>query len=140
MNELIQVISDRVAETLKRGRAGMTDDHASLWADYQAHVLNGASVGESMLLHHVESLIQIELDKVPPPIRSRLWWDTEKGVDAMFEAKWSYEHNEPFARNLGNRADDEIVEDLTGLVLAHLAKRAEREELEIDDKAVGEDE
>jgi len=50
----------------------MTDDHASLWVDYQNHLTEGWSLVESMLMRHIESLIQIELERLPRAIQKAL--------------------------------------------------------------------
>jgi hypothetical protein len=50
----------------------MTDDHASLWVDYQNHLTEGWSLVESWLMRHIESLIQIELERLPRAIQKAL--------------------------------------------------------------------
>jgi len=59
-------------EALKKRDSVMTDDHASLWVDYQNHLTEGWSLVESMLMRHIESLIQIELERLPRAIQKAL--------------------------------------------------------------------
>jgi hypothetical protein len=129
-SDIIKLICERVAEALKKRASCMSDDNASLWVDYQDHVIHGWSVVESMLMFHIESLIRLELEKLPRPVQKALWWKTEKGSDAMFDATWGYEQDEPFDPDLGNPAEDEMFEALTTFVLGPLSRKAEQEALE----------
>jgi hypothetical protein len=126
-DDIIKLICERVAEALKKRNSVMTDDHASLWVDYQNHLTEGWSLVESLLMEHIESLIQLELEKLPRPVQKALWWDTEQGSDAMSDATWCYEQSEPFDADLGNPADDEMLQALTDLILGQLSSKAEQE-------------
>jgi hypothetical protein len=105
-------------------------DHLSLWGDYQDHVVHGWSLVESMLMFHIESLIRLELEKLPRSVQKALWWSTEKGRDAMFDATWGYEHDEPTESDLGNPTEEEMFEALIAFVLQQLSSKAEQEALE----------
>lgn len=129
-DDIIKLICDRVAEALKKRESAMTDDHASLWVDYQNHLTEGWSLLESMLMDHIKSLIRIELDRLPRAIQLALWWNTDQGSDAMVDATWCYEQNEPFDPDLGNPAEDDMFEAVTALVLEWLSNKAEQEESE----------
>jgi hypothetical protein len=59
-----------------------------------------------------------------------LWWNTDQGSDAMVDATWCYEQNEPFDPDLGNPAEDDMFEAVTALVLEWLSNKAEQEESE----------
>lgn len=138
-DEIIKLICERVADALKKRESVMTDDHASLWVDYQNHLTKGWSLVESMLMDHIESLIRIELEKLPRSIQKALWWTTKQGSDAMFDATWCYEQDEPFDPSLGNPADDDMLEALTALVLERLSNKAEQEEDESQEADEAED-
>ncbi len=136
---IIKLICERVAEALKNREPVMTDDNASLWVDYQDHLTKGWSLVESNLMFHIESLIQIELERLPRSIQKALWWNTEQGSDAIFDAEWCYEQSEPFDPGLGNPAEDDMLEALTALVLERLSNKAEQEELESQEAKEEED-
>lgn len=137
--DIIKLICERVADTLKKRESVMTDDHASLWVDYQNHLTEGWSLVESNLMFYIESLIQIELERLPRSIQKALWWNTEQGSDAIFDAAWCYEQSEPFDPGLGNPAEDDMLEALTALVLERLSNKAEQEELESQEAEEKED-
>src|SRR5262245_50664906 len=90
----------------------------------------GWSLVESMLMDHIESLIRMELEKLPRSIQKALWWNTEQGSDAMFDATSCYEQDEPLDPALGKPADNGRLEALTRLVLRQLSSKAEQEALE----------
>ena len=103
-DDIIKLICERVAEPLKKRQSVMSDDHVSLWGDYQNHLSKGWSFVEEMLMDYIESLIQIEIEKLPRSIQEALWWNTEQGSNAIFDATWCYEHSEPFDPCVGNPA------------------------------------
>ncbi len=138
-DDIIKLICERVAEALKKRQSVMTDDHASLWVDYQNHVTEGWSLVESMLMDYIESLIQIEIEQLPRSIQKALWWNTERGRDAIFDATWGYEQSEPFDPSLGNPAEDDMLEALTALVLERLSNKAQQEEDESQEAEEEED-
>ena len=138
-DDIIKLICERVADTLKKRESVMTDDHASLWVDYQNHLTKGWSLVESMLMDYIESLIQIEIEQLPHSIQKALWWNTEQGRDAMFDTTWCYEQSEPFDPSLGNPAEDGMLEALTALVLERLSNKAQQEELEAQEAEEEED-
>ena len=105
-------------------------DHNDWWDDYQDHVVNGWSLVESMLMEYVENLIAIEIEKLPDTVQKALWWQTDKGEDAMFDAEWCYRHREPFDPHLGVPAEDDKTQAVTDLILQALSTKAEREALE----------
>ena len=129
-DDIIKLICERVAESLKKRESVMTEAHASLWVDYQDHLTKGSSLVDKMLMDYIESLIQIEIEQLPRSIQEALWWDTEQGSDAIFDATWCYEHSEPFDPFLGNPSEEEMLQALTALVLEQLANKAEQEEIE----------
>ena len=90
-------------------------------------------------MDYIESLIQIEIEKLPRSIQEALWWNTEQGSDAMFDATWCYEHSEPFDPCLGNPAEDDMLEALTALVLEQLSNKADQEEDESQEAEEEED-
>ena len=59
-----------------------------------------------------------------------LWWNTENGGDALFEAEWDFRNRDAIKPDLGTPPQDQIIEDLTNLILEELAKLAEREDME----------
>ena len=128
--DLVDLICERVVEELKTHETCMGLDHKNFWDDYQDHVVNGWSFVSSMLMKYVESLIAIEIEKLPEPVQIALWWQTDKGKDAMFDAKWCYKHGEPFEPYLGIPAEDDKMQVLSDLVLQALSTKAEREALE----------
>jgi hypothetical protein len=127
--DIVTVICERVVEALKKHETMMGLDHKTLWDDYRDHVINGWSLVESMLMDYIESLIRLELEKLPRSVQQALWWQTDKGNDAMFDAEWGYEHEEPFEPYLGVPAEDDMYQALTDLVLQALSSKAEREAL-----------
>ncbi len=129
-DDIFKLICERVAEALKKRESVMTDAHASLWVDYQDHLTKGSSLVESMLMEHIESLIQIEIEQLPRSIQKALWWNTEQGSNAIFDATWCYEQSEPFDPSLGNPAEEDMLEALTALVLEQLSNKAQQEENE----------
>jgi hypothetical protein len=110
-------------------------DHKTFWDDYKYHVLNGWSLVESMLMDYVHDLIRLELDQLPPPVQKALWWQTDQGSDAMFDAEWCYEHGEPFEQYLGVPAEDQMFQSLTDLVSRKLSGEAEDEALQESQEA-----
>ena len=105
--DLVALICERVVEKLKEHETMMGLDHNDWWDDYQDHVVNGWSLVESMLMEYVENLIAIEIEKLPDTVQKALWWQTDKGEDAMFDAEWCYRHREPFNPHLGVPAEDD---------------------------------
>ena len=45
-DDIIKLICEHVAESLKKRESVMTDDHVSLWGDYQNHLSKGWSFVE----------------------------------------------------------------------------------------------
>lgn len=83
----------------------------------------------------IEGQIQSELDHLPKGILTALWWNTENGCDALFDAEWNFSNRDAIEPGLGNPPQDQIIEDLTNLILqelAEMAERAEREDMEED--------
>lgn len=138
--ELIALICERVVEELEKHETCMGLDHKNWWDDYQDHVVNGWSLFESMLMEYVENLIAIEIEKLPDTVQKALWWQTDKGKDAMFDAEWCYRHGEPFESHLGVPAEDAKIQALAELILQALSSKAEREALEAAEAGFQEDE
>ena len=138
--DLVALICERVVEELKKHETCIGLDHKNWWDDYQDHVVNGWSLVESMLMEYVENLIVIEIEKLPDTVQKALWWQTDKGNDAMFDAEWCYRHGEPFEPYLGVPAEDDKMQALRDFVLQALSTKAEREALEAEEVAFQNDE
>jgi hypothetical protein len=127
---IIFELRDRVARSLQGQPSVMTDDHASLWHDYRDHVAHGTSIVEKLLFDFIEAKIETELTHLPTGITKALWLNTEPGWDAIFTAGWNYRNGETSEAELGDPPHDQMIQDLTRLILRELAKRAEEEDMQ----------
>ncbi len=127
---IINAICDRVKTALVGDKSVMADDPASLWADFQNHVLYGSSLVESLLTQHVESLIQLELEKLPQSILDALWWNTEKGEGLLIEVEVDFEHGDAIDPQACVLYVEGVKSDLVAFILEQLARKAERESIE----------
>lgn len=127
---IIIEIRNRVAEALKQRPSAMTDDHPSLWKDYQVHLVDGSSIMAGFLMDFIGGQIQSELDRLPEGILTVLWWNTENGRNALSDAEWNFRNRDAIEPHVGNPPQDQIIEDLTKLILQELADMAEKEDME----------
>ena len=74
-------------------------------------------------MEYVENLIAIEIEKLPDTVQKALWWQTDKGKDAMFDAEWCYRYGEPF-EPYWFPAEDDKIQALSDLILQALSTKA----------------